>query len=67
LELGDLLYPRDEFWRLLASTTTATTVHFADYPSLSNFETPDMSHIRGDERGRFTGALIDVLSRKGLM
>jgi hypothetical protein len=66
-ELGDVLYPRERFWNVLASSTAAATIHFADHPSLSNFELPDLSHIRGDERGRFTNALIDVLSHKGLM
>jgi hypothetical protein len=66
-ELGDLLYPRERFWNVLTASTAAATIHFADHPSLSNFELPDLSHVRGDERGRFTNALIDVLSHKGLM
>lgn len=65
--LGDLLYPRATFWDVLASHTAATTVHFADYASLANFELPDLSHIRGEDRRRFTEALIDTLSRKGVL
>jgi hypothetical protein len=65
--LGELLYPRERFWNQLTSTTAAATVHFADHAELSGFDLPDLSHIRSDDRERFSMALVDVLSNKGIM
>jgi hypothetical protein len=66
-ELGALLYPRERFWNEFVTRTAASTIHFADHDSLSSFELPDLSHIRGDDRNRFTNALMDLLVQKQLM
>jgi hypothetical protein len=55
------------FWDRLAKTTRATTIHFKDYPSLSDFECPDTSHIDSKDGPRFTKALIDILVEKGIV
>ena len=60
-ELDEQNYPRTEYWDRFAAITTAHTVHFQDWPALSELETPDTSHIDQTDRPRFTAAMIDIL------
>jgi hypothetical protein len=59
--------PRPLFWNRLAAVTRATAIHFADYPTLRDFECPDTSHIASKDGPRFTRALIDILADKGVI
>ena len=58
--------PRALEWDRLAARTHAVAIHFADYPSLRDFECPDTSHIASKDGPRFTAALIDVLVDRGV-
>ncbi len=59
--------PKALFWDRLALHTHATTIHFKDYPSLSNFGCPDTSHIASKDGPRFTHALLQILKARGMM
>jgi hypothetical protein len=58
--------PRPLYWDRLAARTRAIAIHFADVPSLRDFECPDTSHIASRDGPRFTRALIDVLADRGV-
>lgn len=58
--------PRALFWDRLAARTRAIAIHFADHPSLRDFECPDTSHIASKDGPRFTRALIEVLIDRGV-
>jgi hypothetical protein len=59
--------PRALLWDRLASRTHAVAIHFADYPSLRDFECPDTSHIASKDGPRFTRALIEILVARGVI
>jgi len=60
-------YPRDQYWDRLAKVTGALTLHFTDYPELTELELPDTTHIDQRDRARFTRALIDILAEAGVL
>lgn len=60
-------YPRERYWNRLGQATGATTIHFQEHPSLSEFELPDTSHIDQSDRARFTRALIQILNESGIL
>jgi hypothetical protein len=59
--------PRALFWDRLAARTHAVAIHFADHPSLRDFECPDTSHIATKDAPRFTRALIEILAERGVI
>jgi hypothetical protein len=59
--------PRVLYWDRLAARTRAVAIHFADHPSLRDFECPDTSHIASRDGPRFTAALIDILAARGVV
>jgi hypothetical protein len=59
--------PRALFWDRLAARTHATTIHFADYPSLRDFECFDTSHIASKDGPRLTRAVIEILVERGVI
>ncbi len=59
-------YPKAACWDWFAARTRAITVHFADYPELSAFELPDMSHLDQRDAPAFTAALVQILRDKGV-
>jgi len=60
-EMDEILYPKETYWNALASRTSARTIHFADYPSLSGFDLPDGVHIDYRDAPAFTDALSILL------
>lgn len=56
--------PRASFWNRIDSLTGATTIHFRDYPELSEFDCPDMSHLDASDAPEFTRRLALILRRK---
>ncbi|WP_376697364.1 hypothetical protein [Wenzhouxiangella sp. EGI_FJ10305] len=60
-------YPRELYWDQLAEATSATTIHFSDYPTLAELELPDTSHIDQSDRARFTRALAGILREQGTL
>lgn len=60
-QIDEARYPRQQFWDKLASMTSATSIHFKDYPSLSRFELPDGSHLDYRDAIPFTEALSRLI------
>lgn len=60
-------YPKATWWDVFATRTHAVAVHFKDYPTLSDYECPDLSHIDSKDAVRFTRSLVDVLVARGVI
>lgn len=58
--LNEIAFPREQFWDVLASRISATTIHYKDYPQLQ-FECPDYSHIDAKDTPIFTENLVNIL------
>ena len=52
--LEDKLFPRCEYWDVLAAHTSAVTIHYQDVPSFADFACPDEVHIDFRDTPRFT-------------
>ena len=61
LKLEEEPWPRRGYWDRFAASTSARTVHFADYPALSLFDCPDGSHLDFRNAGSFTRKLTEEL------
>ena len=57
--------PKREYWDAFAARTRAATIHFKDYPELSQFECPDYSHLDARDVPAFTKALAGILQARG--
>lgn len=57
-------YPKERYWKLLAARSKAITIHYEDYPSLSNFYCPDGMHLGYREAETFTRAFAQVVHDK---
>lgn len=60
-DLDEAKLPKAQYWNTFASCTTARTVHFKDYPSLSVYNCPDGSHLDYRDAIPFTKALVEIL------
>jgi hypothetical protein len=58
--------PRPLYWNRLAARTRAIAIHFDDFAALRSFECPDTSHIASRDGPRFTRAVIDILTERGV-
>lgn len=67
LQIEEEAYPRAVYWDSFAKLTSAVTIHFLDYPKLSQFECPDASHLDFRDAPKFTAALLDILEEKGIL
>ncbi len=56
-----ILYPRELMWDKLAEKTTARTIHFADYPELTQFHHPDGVHLDYRDAAKYTEALSKII------
>jgi hypothetical protein len=63
---GGITEPRPLYWNRFAAQTRAIAIHFADFPSLRDFECPDTSNIASRDGPRFTRAVIDILADRGV-
>jgi hypothetical protein len=61
-QLEDARYPRKQYWDVFAAQTRAKTIHFRDYPALSQFDCPDGSHLDYRDTQAFTKALAEVVA-----
>lgn len=59
-ELENAHYPREQYWDVFAAEVRAKTLHFRDYPSLSQFDCPDGSHLDYRDTAAFTEALAKI-------
>jgi hypothetical protein len=60
-EINETYFPKKEYWDFLAANTTAQTIHFKDYASLSLYDCPDDSHLSRKDAPAFTKSLIAIL------
>lgn len=56
--------PKSECWDQLETWTGIKTIHFKDYPELSAFDCPDMSHLDATDVPQFTEALAKIIDTK---
>ena len=61
-QLEDARYPQAKYWDVFAAQTRAQTIHFREYPALSQFDCPDGSHLDYRDTAAFTTALAEVLA-----
>ena len=66
-EVDQQFTPKSEFWDQMAAFTSAETIHFKDFPTLSHFRLPDSSHLDETDVPAFTSALLDILEGKGIL
>lgn len=57
--------PKKLYWDRFAQLTGAETYHFKDYPTLSNFECSDNTHLDYADAVLFTRAFADLLRDSG--
>lgn len=55
--------PRERVWEPVVGAANAVSVHFEDYPALSDVRTPEWSHIAAEDKARWTRSLIGVLKK----
>lgn len=60
-EIEDTRYPKTAYWDRIAMQTSARTIHYADYPELSEYDFPDGVHIDVSEQAAYTAALSKLL------
>ena len=57
-------FPRDQYWDRLLAYTDCPGLHFADYPALSYFICPELSHLAPADATTFTQQLIEILRKE---
>jgi hypothetical protein len=65
--IEDQTWPREKYWDILAVNTQANAIHFEDYPSLSQFDCPDGSHLDVRDARIFTRSLAEILLEQKLI
>jgi hypothetical protein len=60
------IFPRQQYWDKLASAVGAQTLFFEDYPELTGYDCPDLSHLNVEDAKSFTAALMQVLKKQGV-
>lgn len=56
-------FPPDKYWNNFTRRYNVASLHFAEYPSLSQFNLPDTSHLDMRDRSLFTELLLDKLEK----
>lgn len=55
------LFPRKDYWDFFAAQSTASTIHFEDYPELKDFVLPDGDHLDQRQAVTFSAALGPIV------
>jgi len=66
-ELDEKTFPKALYWDAFARLTSATTIHFADHPTLQGYFSPDTSHLDPRDTPKYTLALSQILEHKGVI
>lgn len=64
LEGENMAYPRAKFWERLLKETNCPGIHFMDYPLLSQFECPELSHLSQSDSRLFTKEFYRLLCQQ---
>ena len=57
-------YPRTQYWDTIGKQTEIPTIHFIDYPELSQFDCPDWSHLDATDVPEFTRSLARTIKQE---
>lgn len=60
-EIESQYMPIDTYWNSFIKSVNAPSLHFAQHPTLTTFDPPNMSHIDAREKATFTANLLDQL------
>ena len=66
-ELEDKAYPRETYWDRLSTIVDAAAINSDDVPDLKAFKLRDGSHVDMHDKSAYTRALVDALTRRGLI
>lgn len=66
-EIEERTVPRRRYWDPFAEKVAAPAIHFADYPSLGDFQCMDGSHLNHEDAAVFTRQLSEIISNKSLL
>lgn len=58
----NMVVPRKEYWDELVKQSQLASVHFEDYPAISQFNCPEESHLRVEDAEIFTTELIKIIN-----
>jgi hypothetical protein len=59
-----MAYPREKYWERLLKETNCPGIHFMDYPTISKFECPELSHLSQADSRMFTKEFYHILSQQ---
>ncbi len=54
-------FPRTKYWDKLLEKSACSGIYFEDYPSLSEFNCPEWSHLLPDDARKFTRSFVAIL------
>lgn len=63
--LAEETYPREDYWDRFIQSYDLRGLHYRDVPALHNLPLPDGSHVRGEDRGRYTRRLLEAMRERG--
>jgi hypothetical protein len=61
LESESAVFPRTKYWDVMLAFTNTPGIHYADYPSTSNFICPEWSHLKPEDVLTYTHELVRIL------
>lgn len=56
--------PPEKYWHRFTDELNVESIHFAEYPDLSNFKLPDTSHLDMRDKPAFTRSLLILLKEE---
>lgn len=63
-EMERAICPREQYWDVMAATTSAVTLNWMDDPRLRKFKCPDGSHLDMRDQVEFTRLVVEDLLEK---
>ncbi|HNA00214.1 MAG TPA: hypothetical protein PLT49_12855 [Ferruginibacter sp.] len=57
-------FPRDKYWERILAVTGCKGLHFADYPEMTKFRCPELSHLTQPDAVAFTKLFIRILTEE---
>ncbi len=66
-EAAERLFPKEQYWNVIAPLTRAATLDFEDMPECAGMLCPDNSHVEPQDAVKFTEALTARLKQRGIL
>ena len=57
-------FPREVFWNRILASTGSQGIHFEDYPTLSQFQCPEFSHLTPSDAIVYTKNLVAIIEKE---